>query len=489
MVGLLVDAGDAREAFRYAEQAKGRVLFESLRQGRPRLADSLSPEERATETRLVEALAALNQDGLRERAAAVPDPARLSEAAARLEQARSDYASFRSGLYAARPELRARRGELPSPRLDDVALLLGPRGALLEYVVDPKATHLFVLTPAAGSSPPSLRALRLDVTAVTLAREVEAFRASLAERSPAYVASARRLYDLLVRPVEESLRGREVLTIVPDGPLWGLPFQALMKGRRHLLEDHALHTAPSLSVLAEMQARRRSPRSPDLVALGDPLLSSETVARVKAVYRDADLSPLPESAAEVRALAPFYGPASRVFTGPDAREAVVKAEGISAAVLHVASHGILDGRRPLYSHLVLARAQTGGEDGVLEAREIMDLDLRAELAVLSACETGRGRVGGGEGVIGMSWAFFLAGCPSTVVSLWKVDSESTTRLMVEFHRRLTARGNAPPTRATALRGAALELLRTTGSRHPFFWAGFSVVGLDGPLVAPEPPPR
>jgi CHAT domain-containing protein len=119
------------------------------------------------------------------------------------------------------------------------------------------------------------------------------------------------------------------------------------------------------------------------------------------------------------------------------------------------------------------------EDGLLEAWEVMKLELEAELAVLSACETARGRIGAGEGVIGLSWAFFVAGCPTTLVSQWEVEAASTTDLMVEFHRHLRAeergRGRAPGT-SEALRQAALKLQRGGKYRHPFYWAGFVLVG-------------
>jgi CHAT domain-containing protein len=102
----------------------------------------------------------------------------------------------------------------------------------------------------------------------------------------------------------------------------------------------------------------------------------------------------------------------------------------------------------------------------------MEMELNADLVVLSACETARGRVGLGEGIIGISWALFVAGSPATVVSQWKVESRSTTRLMVNLHQRL--RAGTPP--AMALRRAALKLLRSDSYRHPFYWAPFVVTG-------------
>jgi CHAT domain-containing protein len=134
----------------------------------------------------------------------------------------------------------------------------------------------------------------------------------------------------------------------------------------------------------------------------------------------------------------------------------------------------------MYSSLVLAQiAERAGEDGFLEAWELMSLDLKADLAVLSACETGRGRLGRGEGVIGLSWALFIAGVPSTIVSQWKVRSDSTADLMIEVHRRLSkyfVHGIGSKDVASALRSAALKIKSDTRYRHPFHWAGFIVVG-------------
>jgi CHAT domain-containing protein len=132
----------------------------------------------------------------------------------------------------------------------------------------------------------------------------------------------------------------------------------------------------------------------------------------------------------------------------------------------------------MYSHLVLAQGDRN-EDGLLEAWELMQLDLKADLAVLSACETARGRFGAGEGMIGLTWALFVAGVPTTVVSQWQVESASTRDLMLHFHHALKAAsttGSASPTKAEALRQAALKLMRSKETSHPFYWAGFVLVG-------------
>jgi CHAT domain-containing protein len=131
----------------------------------------------------------------------------------------------------------------------------------------------------------------------------------------------------------------------------------------------------------------------------------------------------------------------------------------------------------MYSHLALAQGG-GAEDGLLEAWELMRLDLKADLAALSACETARGRFGAGEGMIGLTWALFVAGVPSTVVSQWKVESASTRDLMLGFHRQLLAPAKAKGkmTKAEALRQAALTVMKNPETKHPFYWAGFVLVG-------------
>ena len=129
----------------------------------------------------------------------------------------------------------------------------------------------------------------------------------------------------------------------------------------------------------------------------------------------------------------------------------------------------------MYSRLVLARAENDpNDDGLLEAREIMQLNLHADLVVLSACQTARGRIGAGEGMIGLSWAFFVAGVPSMVASQWKVDSASTAKLMIDFHKHL--REETATTKGTALQQASLNLMKDPRYRHPYFWAGFVLMG-------------
>jgi CHAT domain-containing protein len=262
---------------------------------------------------------------------------------------------------------------------------------------------------------------------------------------------------------------------VPSEGLWELPFQALLSSsNKYVREDHALFYAPSLSVLREMKNKALAQRarlqagSAGFLAKVNPTTSS-ALPRLLAMGNQAEQ--------EVTAIGEIYGArASTILIGNAAREETFKATASKYPVLHFAAHGVLDDVNPLYSRLLLATGSES-EDGFLEAREIMKLDLHAELAVLSACQTARGQVGSGEGLIGMSWALFIAGASTTVASQWKVDSASTARMMIDFHRNLQSeQGPLRSSAAEALRKAAIKLMADPKYRHPFFWSGFVVVG-------------
>lgn len=484
-VQILHAQGDDRAALAYAERAKSRVLLDVLQESGIRVTKAMTVPEQGEERRLKAALVSLNTQVTRESQRPRPDEARLDGLRSGLKTARLGYEAFQAALYAAHPSLRTQRGEARPVTLEEAAELVpDATTAVLEYVVTDDETYLFVLTKAREAAV-VLRSHVLRVKRRDLAREVAAFRGQLAVRDQGFRPRASRLYDLLLMPARAELQGRQTVVIVPDGTLWELPFQALLDERgRYLVEGHAISYAPSLTVLREMAKMRNQekgggPGSRTLLAMGNPDLGKTAADRLRLVHRDERLDPLPEAEREVKTLGRIYGPAhSRVYVGAAAREDRMKAEGGRFGTLHLATHAILDDASPMYSQVVLAQAQGGAaEDGLLEAWEIMDLDLNADLVVLSACETGRGRVGDGEGVIGLTWALFVAGCPTTVVSQWKVASASTTRLMLDFHQNLRPRiKGSRPSAARALQKAAVAMLRGTDRRHPFYWAGFVVVG-------------
>jgi CHAT domain-containing protein/Tfp pilus assembly protein PilF len=474
MIELLVSQHKYAEALTFAERSKARVLLDALQTGRANPRQSWSKEEQAAYEQQRLRLVSLNSQLTTEVRRDKPDASRVAELKASVEKARLEYEDFETGLYASHPELRVQRGEAPTITSEELtALLPDDASAVLEYVVGEKETHLFVVTKGAD-----VRVYTLPVKRDELAKQTEAFRQQLAGRDLGFRTSAVKLYDLLLKPAKAQLQGKTNLIIAPDNTLWDLPFQALASSNnRFLIEDAAIAYAPSLTVLREMTKRRKNqdvgPAS--LLALGNPLVGNETIKRAELTLRDGKLAPLPEAEQEVKALGRLYGVSrSKVYVGADAREDRVKSEASRARILHFATHGTLNNASPMYSHLALAEG-SATEDGLLEAWELMQMDLQADLAVLSACETARGRIGVGEGMIGLSWAMFIAGVPSIVVSQWKVESAGTRDLMVNFHRGLLAT-KSKPTKSEALRQAALKLMKNAETSHPFYWAGFVLVG-------------
>ena len=506
MVELAFNRNRPVDALTYSELAKARTLLDVLRNGRIPINKAMFLEEQERERILNAELTALNVQIYLQKQRPKPNLDLIAELEPRRERARLAYEDFLTVLYVKHPELKVQRGEAsPITAAEAAALIPDVSTAIVEFVVAEDKSYLSVLTRDLKNtaSPPKITLYPIKITSNQLSERVEEFRRMLAERDLRYQDAARQLYDLLLKPAEEQLRGRKTLCVIPDRALWELPFQALQpRTGVHLIEDHTLFYAPSLSVLREVTKQRSSARQngppmgvvkdldrrgslshplKTLLALGNPQLSGGPSDRLRGEDSETRFGPLPEAETEVRTLARLYGSAnSQIFIGSEPREAVVKTEAPKYEVLHFATHGLLDNRNPMFSYLVLA--QTAGdpnEDGLLEAREIINMDLHAKLAVLSACQTARGWVGAGEGVIGMSWALFVAGVPTTVASQWKVDSASTTSLMIDFHRRLTMRRANPKLKegkAEALRQAALELLRSERYRHPFYWAGFVMIG-------------
>ncbi len=459
LVALAVARGSAAEALETAERSKARELSELMRRGRPNPSKAMTSGERTEARRLRGNLLSLNERLQAERGNAAPDQARIASLEAELRVRRAEHEAFQDALVATHPELRRERGEeTPFTLVDAPAVLLDDGTAVLEYVVTEEATFVFVLSREHGQ--PSVASYTVPRGAAALAALVDRFRERIAARTLAFAEDGRRLYDVLLAPARDRLAGKTRVVVVPDGPLWSLPFQALVDASgRYLIESAAVTYAPSLTVLRETARRPPAGDPPALLAMG----------------KADSASPLPEAERQVRLIAALYGAGrATVYLGAEAREDRFKAEASHYSVVHLASHGVLDPVSPLYSHVVLSPgAGASREDGLLEAWELLDMELHADVVVLSACETGRGRIARGEGVVGMMWAFFVAGARSLVVSQWNVEATSTTDLMTGLHRGLVS---APGRAAEGLRQASLALLRSRRFAHPFYWAGFALVG-------------
>ena len=478
MVALLVDEKQFADAFSYAERAKAQALLDVLHSGHERIDKVIAASDRETEQRLEIQSVSLNAQIERE-----TSESKTADLKSQRDKLRLQLEDFETSLYSRYPELIVQRGQAPVITADEAsALPVDNKTALLEFMVGERETVLLVLTrDTANASALTVSAYRIAIDAEDLGAKAREFREQIAARQLGFQTSARALYDLLLKPAAAQLKDKTALVIVPDGPLWNLPFQALLGPARHyLLENYAIAYVPSLTVMREV-TRKQSSRPAEnnqsqLLAFANPTLPKIPAQSDGTSVRGNSLEPLPNAEAEARALTQLYGPDhSRIYTGDQATKARFKAEAGEFNILHLATHGFMSDSSPMYSSILLSRS-SATDDGLLEAREIMDLDLHADLVVLSACETARGHIRDGEGIIGLTWAFFAAGVPTTVASQWKVDSASTTDLMLAFHRDLIQERGTPLATARSLQTAALKLLHEPKYAHPFYWAGFVVVG-------------
>jgi CHAT domain-containing protein len=297
--------------------------------------------------------------------------------------------------------------------------------------------------------------VRLPVERSALLADVQAFRAAIADRAalPDVEARARTLYDTLVAKALPAVHGDRLL-IVPHDVLHYLPFAALRDAGGHwLVERYTLTTLPSASVLKYLGDKGAAAGASTL-AIGNPDIGPGLELRF--------------AEREARLVAADRGPGATVLVRGEATEARAKSLLGSAGVVHFATHGDLDENDPLASALLLAPG--GGEDGRLEVREVLGLDMHARLVVLSACETGLGKLSRGDELVGLQRAFLYAGTPAVVTTLWKVDDRASYELVRVFYERLAAADSAP-----ALRQAQLEVMKTYA--HPFAWAAFVLTGV------------
>ena len=288
------------------------------------------------------------------------------------------------------------------------------------------------------------------------------------------------LHQVLIEPIAALLPADPTSTVVfiPQGSLFLVPFAALQAADgTHLIEQHTIMTAPSIQVLdlatraGPLGSRQAFSQEDNPLVVGNPVMPRVWIPN-GGELQEIQLTPLPGAEAEALAIGDFLDVSPLI--GSQATEAQIKQQLPNASLIHLATHGLLEYGNPQTSGVLdlpgaVALTAGVGEDGLLTAAEILEMDLHAELAVLSACDTGRGRITG-DGVVGLSRAFITTGVPSVIVSLWAVPDAPTATLMAEFYRQLQ---QGQP-KVQALRQAMLATLQTDPA--PVNWAAFTLIG-------------
>ncbi|MBT9314843.1 CHAT domain-containing tetratricopeptide repeat protein [Leptothoe spongobia] len=309
--------------------------------------------------------------------------------------------------------------------------------------------------------------------------------ANTTQFSQANQADLKQLYELTIAPIADYLPESpdDKVVVVPHRELFLVPFPALQNAQgTYLIEHHTLGTTPSLQTLHVLQQRSVEQSGQSLVVGIDRAQAASAVIvgnpdMPSVPFRvggpPMPLSDLPGAEAEAIAIAPILNTAP--LLGAAATETAVRERLADADIIHLATHGLLDEQRGLSSAIALTPTRENldldqPDDGLLTAQEVMQLNLKADLVVLSACNTGRGRITG-DGVVGLSRSFLAAGANNLVASLWAVPDEATAMLMTEFYQQL----QTEPDKAVALRQAMLSTLAQ--HPNPRDWAAFFLIGL------------
>lgn len=462
MHGKEPSAGYAAAALTVSERSLARSLLDGLAESGADLPKGgARPDLRARERELEREIEALvSRQTLLAQETGEADAALLRKVQAELGSRWDELDRVRAALRASDPRYAALTQPRPASAEEIRRELLDRDTLLLEYRLGEKRSFLRAVTPDSLQSfvlPGRAEIERVAGRVRDLLARSRSRKAEIASHRP-----LAELRQLLLDPVAPLLPGKRLL-VVADGILQSVPFAALPEpgGGEPLIARHEIVSLPSVSVLGELRreaaGRRAAPKT--LWVLADPDFRNVFEA----------LPHTREEAAEILALAPASGRFAAL--GREASRAAVLAGRLrDYRFLHFATHGSFAATEPGGGRLVLAQT---GPNGFLHLADIYELDLRADLVVLSACRSALGREMRGEGMMGMTRGFFYAGALRVLVSLWNVNDRVTAELMRRFYRGMLEEGLSP---AAALRAAQDGIRRQDRWRAPYYWAGFTLQG-------------
>jgi len=440
MILAYLGDGQIEEAFNYNERARSRAFLDILGSKVQLAQGSLLAEERALQAKI----SAL-QAGMRVAEEDEDDVPERRDPKQELEEAQTAYNDFLAKVRKENKEQASLMNVEPST-LKQVQEMLEPGVTMLEYFVAGERVLLWVVEKDRA------RFVSSPVTRKELVSKVGALRESVFQlgEKEKFRASAQELYKLLIAPALPHIRGKELL-IIPHDVLHYVPFQALISAQgKYLIQDYPVYYLSSASLMQFTREKRRASRETALV-MGNPSLGD-------AAYN------LRFAEREAREIAAVY-PKSVLYLKEEATKPKAISSSPNFEMLHFAVHAEFNEEDPLSSALLLAGE--GKEDGRLKVAEIFSLNLKADMVVLSACETGLGKISSGDEIIGLTRAFIYAGTPSVVTTLWKVNDRSSYELMRGFYQHLKT-----SKKSEALRQAQLTTMKEFP--EPFYWAAYQL---------------
>jgi CHAT domain-containing protein/Tfp pilus assembly protein PilF len=464
MIELYTQQQETSLAFTLTERGRARAFLDSLATGQVELTDNVAADLLAQENQAYSARQAAQETLAKAKALNPPDPALVADLEVQLGAAESAYNAALSSLQTH----QARLSDLVAGRNENVLTLaaaqkqIDNQTTLISYWMLTDKTVAFVIT-----ADDTVVVELPDATTENLQNVLSSLYQWRNTETP-YPRPLRSLYSWLMAPLKEYILTPNV-TIIPHQALHYVPFAALTDGEYYVGQQYILSLLPSASVLPFLaQNGERTQAHPNYQALvfGNP---------------ETALSALPAAAAEAQAVAGLL--ATTAYTGRSASEMRLRANLTGTRVLHIAAHGEYNVANPLSSAIVLAA--TEHIDGRLEAHEIFSLSFQGnDLVVLSACQTNLNEltdsnqiaVSRGDEIVGLTRAFFFAGSPTVISSLWNVDDVATETLMVSFYKHWLQEGLS---KAQALQAAQADVRADPRWASPFYWAGFVLNGDPG----------
>ncbi len=452
LIQLLWQTGDSEEAFHYAERARARAFLDQLGGQTIAAYDRHSVPLVEEEQTLRQTLGTLERSLQSERAKPFDqqDQQKIEQWNSELDTTQQRYISLLTTLKIRNPAYAALISIDPVTLRELQRKHIDPQTTLISYFVLNDRTFAWVID-------------RTTITAVELPAsraEIQQWRGLLDKTLQVEEAALDidylqqilgTIYERLFAPLQPHLRHQN-LTVIPHDELHFLPYAALWNAAEetYLIETYQLTYAPSASALAHLPQPENNSDGEALI-LGNPDSS------------------LPNAKAEALAVAELFG--AEALIGSDATESALVNAAVPFHILHLAAHGTYNATSPFFSRIELTADD--GNDGYLEVHEVFNLDFpAAPLVVLSACESAVGTLSRGDDLIGLTRAFFYAGAPSVVTTLWNIDDEATVMLMESFYRRVRKGLSI----AEALQAAQQEILATEAWQSPYYWAVFTLHG-------------
>ncbi len=475
------------QAFLYAEQSKSRafldLLAESLANVKEGADSGLLKKQDDILVNLTQAKQSLEMELRNDHA----DQQKAGELKRKIKVSEEDLGEINQEIRKTNPKYADLHYPEPVTLKEAQELCTDKNTVLLEYSVGDSSTCLWVITRSAH------QLFKLPGRE-ELQEQIESFRFALLNPDKSnndfFTKGGYSLYKTLLQPAEPYFSKRSKLIMIPDGILNYLPFEVLLtdnkgigpgnlySGLPFLIKKYPISYAHSASVLKSLlsehaRAKVSDPDNKKLIAFGDPVYENVNDTSYPSV---GSYKRLEYSGKEIENIASYFKKGNaEIYLRENATEENVKREGELKKFnyIHFATHGFIDEGKPDFSSLVLTKTNNSEEDGFLQATEIFNLNLNADMVVLSACQTGLGKLVRGEGMVGLTRAFMYAGTPTVLVSLWSVSDISTSILMGEFYRNLVIEKLS---KTDALRKAQLSMLGNEKFAHPFYWAPFVIIG-------------